>query len=226
MNRPRHLIAIVGTHTEVGKTWLACDLLRRWHAQGLRVAARKPVQSYDPAAGETDADRLASATGEHRHNVCPEHRSYPQAMAPPMAANVLGRPRILLQEVLAETVWPESLDVAVVETVGGVRSPLAHDGDSIDLVRGLQPDQIVLVADAGLGTLNAVKLTLGHLQNWPTKVFLNRYEPANCLHRLNLEWLVTRDNVIAVTSSEALARELLSADCMEDGARAAARPSG
>ena len=59
---------------------------------------------------------------------------------------------------MASIAWPEAaVDVGLVETVGGVRSPLAEDGDSRDLVRALAVDVVVLVADAGLGTIDAVR---------------------------------------------------------------------
>ena len=47
-SRPALLIGVVGTNTEVGKTWVASRLLAALKARGLRVAARKPVQSYEP----------------------------------------------------------------------------------------------------------------------------------------------------------------------------------
>ncbi len=53
--------------------------------------------------------------------------------------------------------------MGLVETAGGVRSPLAADGDCLDYCAALDPDVVVLVADAGLGTINAVRLTLDAL---------------------------------------------------------------
>ena len=41
--RPDLLIAVVGTGTEVGKTWVSAHLLRDLRAEGHRVAARKPA---------------------------------------------------------------------------------------------------------------------------------------------------------------------------------------
>jgi dethiobiotin synthetase len=77
------------------------------------------------------------------------------------------------------------------ETVGGPRSPIASDGDTVDLVEALRPDRVVLVADAGLGTINAVRLSLapflgvGH----EPLVVLNRFDGADDLHRRNAAWL-------------------------------------
>jgi dethiobiotin synthetase len=204
MTRPRFLIAVVGTNTEVGKTWVSQHLLSHARMHGSRVAARKPVQSFTAGERETDAEQLAAASGESVHAVCPEHRWYPVPMAPPMAADVLGRPRISMAELVAEIVWPAQVELGLVETVGGVRSPLAHDGDSIELVRQLSPDAVLLVADAGLGTINAVRLALQVTAPWPTCVFLNRYDAANELHRLNRQWLLRQDGIAARTGIEEL----------------------
>ena len=46
---------------------------------------------------------------------------------------------------------------------GGVRSPQAVDGDATDVLAALGPDVVVLVADAGLGTINAVRLSMDAL---------------------------------------------------------------
>jgi dethiobiotin synthetase len=55
------------------------------------------------------------------------------------------------------------VDVGLVETAGGVRSPQADDGDVLDLVAAIAPDHVILVADAGLGTINAVRLSVAAL---------------------------------------------------------------
>lgn len=198
MTRPRRLIGVIGTNTEVGKTWVTCRLLTSLRNRGLRVAVRKPVQSYASNSGPTDADQLAAASGESRESVCPSHRCYELAMAPPMSADALGREAISLDVVLKEILWPADIDVGFVETVGGARSPLAHDGDSVDLIKRLPVDEVLLIADAGLGTLNAVRLTLACLAPLPTTVFLNRYDPSDDLHRRNRDWLLSKDGIAAL----------------------------
>lgn len=207
-SRPQRLIGVLGTQTEVGKTWVAARLLAQAKAAGLRVAARKPAQSFEPVAASfskraedaaTDAHQLAAATGEDPLVVCPAHRWYPLALAPPMAADQLQRPRITLDELVAEIVWPQNVDVGLVETAGGPRSPLSHDGDSVDLIKRLQPDLVVLVADAGLGTLNAVRLALASLEPLTATVVLNRFDAGNELHRMNRDWLRDRYGVRVAT---------------------------
>jgi dethiobiotin synthetase len=199
VQRPQRLVGVAGTGTEVGKTWVTSHLLRLLKSRGLRVAARKPVQSFEPPANGSDAEQLAAATAENVEDVCPRHRWYPVAMAPPMAADILRREPILLDDLVREIAWPAAIDVGFVETVGGLRAPLAHDADSIDLIRRLTVDEVLLIADAGLGTLNAVRLSLACLKPLPVTVFLNRYDESNELHRLNRRWLLEKDGIRAIT---------------------------
>ena len=214
--RPARLIGVLGTDTEVGKTWVAAQLLATLKLRGSQVAARKPVQSYAPDDINTDAALLAGASGEEINDICPAHRWYPLAMAPPMAANALGRGPVLMQELMSEIHWPSGIDVGLVETVGGARSPLACDGDSMQLIERLRVDQVLLVADAGLGTINAVRLTIAAIGQIPTLVFLNRFNSDNELHELNRRWLIDRErlNVITDVHSLALAIEARSANIL------------
>ncbi|MGH9263505.1 MAG: ATP-dependent dethiobiotin synthetase BioD [Acidimicrobiales bacterium] len=186
--RPERLVAVLGTDTGVGKTWAAADVLARLRTDGKTVAARKPVQSFAPCDDETDADVLAAATGESPEQVCPAHRWYAMAMAPPMAAGFLGTPPPTLDELVGELDWgPEPVDVGLVETVGGPRSPLAADGDSAALAAAIEPDLAVLVAPAGLGVINSVRLCAPVVPG-PLVVFLNHFDGGD-LHDRNLRWL-------------------------------------
>jgi dethiobiotin synthetase len=173
------------------------------------------VQSFDPADPTTDADLLADASGAAPDEVCRSHRWYEVAMAPPMAADVLGRPTVRLADLVDELSWPDGTDLVLLETAGGVRSPIAHDGDTCDLVRelarrGSGPDEIVLVAHAGLGTLNDVLLSVDALlpSGRPITVFLNRFDASLELQRRNREWLADRHELSVVTAVDELCRRL------------------
>ena len=211
MTRPEMLIGVCGTATEVGKTWAGAELARVLRAEGRTVAARKPLQSFDPDDGTaTDAEVLAAATGEPVTDVSPHSGWYPIPMAPPMAAAALGRECPTLTDVVASIRWPDApADVGLVETVGGIRSPLAEDGDSRDLVRALGVDLVVLVADAGLGTIDAVRSAVDQLATVPTVVLLNRFDGDDDLHRRNQDWLVGRDGFHVVTTVTDLTRSVL-----------------
>lgn len=210
--RPTRLIGVIGTNTEVGKTWVATQLLATLKLRGTRVAARKPVQSYGPDDINTDAALLAGASGEDVADICPAHRCYPLAMAPPMAAQVLGRGPLRMREIVAEIHWPTGIDIGFVETVGGARSPLACDGDSMDLLRRLKVDELLLVADAELGTINSVRLTMAMVGTTPTLVYLNRFDPNNQLHELNRRWLIEQDGLAVITDVRSLAVAIAGSD--------------
>ncbi len=212
--RPVAVVVVAGTGTEVGKTWAAVRLAEVLRARGVSVAARKPAQSYaaDDDLDQTDAALLGAATGEHPTTVCPAAHWYPVAMAPPMAADVLGRPAVRLDELAAgiDASWGTApATIGLVELAGGVWSPVAHDGDGLDLTRAVAPERIVLVADAGLGTLNAVRPAVAALDAIaPVTVLLNRFDPDEDLHRRNLAWLREREGAEVATSVDDLADTL------------------
>jgi dethiobiotin synthetase len=213
LSRPERLAVVCGTATDIGKTWVACGLLRGVRDRGIPVAARKPAQSFAEPDHATDAELLAAASGEAPWDVCPAHRWYPAAMAPPMAAQALGRESFTAASLAAELDWPARATVGILETAGGVRSPLSSDGDTVTFCSLLDPDLVILVADAGLGTINAVRLSAGALDDGsaPVLVYLNRYRATDDLHSRNRDWLACRDRFDVVTSVGELVQRLLAA---------------
>ncbi|MGO9873923.1 MAG: dethiobiotin synthase [Acidimicrobiia bacterium] len=201
------LIVVTGTGTDIGKTWVTAAVATALRQRGLAVAARKPVQSFAPEHdAPTDAEILADATGEDPHVVCPAHRWLPRAMAPPMAAEALGSERFTFADLATEITQSSPRHaIVLVESVGGVRSPLASDGDTVALVAALRPALVVLVADAALGTINVVRLSVDVLRSHRVIVYLNRYDSDDELHVRNHDWLVTREGLEIVTNPDALA---------------------
>lgn len=193
MSRPDHLVVVSGTGTDVGKTWVAARLAQTLVQRGFMVAVRKPAQSFSPGE-ETDADVLAHATGDDPRRVCPAHRWYEVPMAPPMAAEHLGRPSFTIADLVDELDWPDGVGVGLVEGAGGPRSPLASDGgDTVTLAAVLAPELVVLVSDAALGAINAVTLAAAPFEGIaPVCTMLNRYDGRDDLHMRNRGWLVTR----------------------------------
>ena len=209
MTRPRGLVVVTGTGTAVGKTWFSAVTLGLLRARGVHVAARKPVQSYEPGEHPTDAEVLAAATGDDALRVCLPSRSYERAMAPPMAAEALRLPAFTIADLVRELEWPEGVIVAFVEGAGGPRSPLAADGDTVDLAAALHPDLVVVVAQADLGAINAVRVSVAPFEGVaPVVVALNRYDESDEMHTRNRSWLELRANLEVVTSPTELADRL------------------
>lgn len=220
--RPRLVVLVVGTNTDIGKTWVTCQAIGGLVSQGYKVSARKPVQSCEISQadlGTTDADLLARETGEPSELVCPKHRTYPVPLAPPMAARLLGRDPVLIDDLAREINWDGSADFCFVESVGGICSPIAENGDSRNLISKLSPDVLVLVADSGLGTITHIVSGLDslHLEckdrflvqpGLEQVIFLNRFNPNSSVHRGNLDWLNQHLNVQVLTEQQTLVRAL------------------
>jgi dethiobiotin synthetase len=198
-------VFVAGTATDVGKTWWTAAVARELRMRGVQVSARKPVQSG--SVQPTDADVLGDATGEDPEAVCPQHRRFELAWAPPMAAAERGDAPYTVDELAAELAWPDGARVGFVEGVGGPRSPLASDGDNVDLARALTPDLVVLVADAGLGTINAVRLSAAVFEPARVVVALNRFGD-DVLHERNRVFLADHDHFDVVTTPSGLTDRL------------------
>lgn len=172
-------VFVAGTGTGIGKTVVTAGIAAALDDAGADVGAIKPVETGcdrgpDGELEPEDAAVLASAVGPGR-TYCP--RRFEEALAPRVAAERAGEP-LEYDAVLDEVRRAAGVhDVAVVEGVGGVRVPLAGDREVLDLAADLGFPAIV-VADAGLGTLNHTALTVDALRGREvdvTGIVLNRW---------------------------------------------------
>jgi dethiobiotin synthetase len=124
-----------------------------------------------------------------------------------MAAAKLGRAPFGIADLVRALSVPGS-GILFVEGVGGPRSPLAADGDTIDLARALRPDGIVIVADPDLGVINDVLLCVGALERRDAVIFLNRFDENRELHVLNLRWLQEIEKLTVTTTIDGLVAAL------------------
>lgn len=209
------IIFVTGTGTGIGKTWVTARLLESAKAKGLAWRASKPVQSFEPGE-RTDAEVLGEASGQAPEEIAPRHRWYGAPLAPPMAAELLGREPFSIRQLAGEIVRPED-GILLVEGAGGPRSPLADDGDSTDLIAEIGAERTILVADAELGTINASLLAAEALEGCPVTLFLNRYDDAAELHRLNASWLRENSGFEVITDVSTLFERLEIAPEMEAG---------
>jgi dethiobiotin synthetase len=175
-------IFVTGTDTNVGKTWVAAGLtavLRRW---GLKAIYFKPMQSGCPEEDgrliPTDARfaRDLADVPEPLELLTPVVLRLP--LAPAVAAQQENRQVDLGQ--VAEAMWElaRRYDVFVIEGAGGLFVPLVGTKFLvIDMVRWLRLPLLV-VARAGLGTINHTALTVigAYQAGIPVAgVVLNRY---------------------------------------------------
>ncbi|MFT4703055.1 MAG: dethiobiotin synthetase [Bradymonadia bacterium] len=175
-------VVVLGNNTEVGKTWTSTRLLQALRARGLNVAASKPIESgtdlSTPKGVPADARDLAAACGFNDwRRVCR------WALAPPIApAEALEREGIVIRDQDMEDAIAESVsgaDIAVVESAGGLWSPLYGERCSIDLLDSC--DGALLVVADELGGMNQAILSADAISarfSGPLWVMLNRKDPA------------------------------------------------
>jgi len=156
---------VAGAHTDIGKTHVACALIRAARAQGVSCDAFKPVLSgFDPADwAASDAGRLLAALDRPPGDldaISPLRFAAP--LAPPMAARREGR-RLEIAEILDRCrAWlaANPAELRLLEGAGGLMSPIAEDGMALDLPAQLALPSILV----GGGYLGAVSHTLTALE--------------------------------------------------------------
>ena len=158
----RGVVVVTGTDTDVGKTIVTAAVAAAAQASGLRVAVIKPGQTGIVTGAPTDIDVITRLAAPDTVRTLAE---YPEPMAPLAAATVASLPPLELYEVVdAIRAEAEKHDLVLVEGAGGLLVPMGvrPSGEPwtvADLATTLGASTIV-VARAGLGTLNHTALTL------------------------------------------------------------------
>jgi dethiobiotin synthetase len=151
-------IVLVGTGTSVGKTWVATELLRELQRRGVRAIGLKPIESGVTEGSPTDAEQLAHLSSTSP--ATPPYR-FAEPISPHLAARRAGvgieLDRALTYVQAHESSSPGAL---VVETAGGLFSPLSESTTCFELARALDPARWVLVAADALGVIHDVMAAL------------------------------------------------------------------
>jgi dethiobiotin synthetase len=146
---------VTATGTDIGKTHVACALIRALRARGRAVDAFKPVLSgYDAYPG-SDAERLLTALGRTEaelDGMSPLRFAAP--LAPPSAARAEGAALDLVDLVARCRARAASTDgLLLIEGAGGIMSPIADRATNLDLLCELRIPA-VLVAGSYLGAIS------------------------------------------------------------------------
>ncbi|MFC9330316.1 dethiobiotin synthase [Kitasatospora sp. NPDC057015] len=156
------VLFVTGTGTEVGKTVATAAVAAAALAGGRRVAVLKPGQTGVAPGEAGDAEEVVRLAGPLTTR---ELARYPEPLAPDTAARRSGLPTLdpaRVAEAVAELA--EQHDLVLVEGAGGLLVRYDEQGRTLaDMARacaglGLAPE-VLVVAAAGLGTLNTTALT-------------------------------------------------------------------
>ena len=163
---------VTSTGTEIGKTFVAAELVRALRSRGRAVHALKPViTGFDPErAAESDTGRLLDALGQPLTQDAIEIVSpwrFAAPLSPDMAAAREGR-EIDWNALLAycrraiDRARSERDTVTLIEGIGGVMVPLDAKHTVLDWIAELRIPAL-LVAGSYLGTLSHTLTAAGML---------------------------------------------------------------
>ena len=153
---------LTGTDTDVGKTYAAVRLIRRWQAEGRRVAAMKPVASGsvrrpDGGLDNGDVSALMQATGQTDRGLMNPYCFEPP-VSPHLAAREAGVSIALLRIVQQYRELAAGCDTVLVEGAGGWLAPLTDEHD-VAALAGALGLPVILVVGMRLGCVNHARLT-------------------------------------------------------------------
>ncbi|WBP90414.1 dethiobiotin synthase [Kitasatospora cathayae] len=156
------ILFVTGTNTDVGKTVATAAVASAALRAGRKVAVLKPGQTGVGPGEPGDADEVARLAGELTIR---ELVRYPEPLAPDTAARRAGLPYLAPAEVAtAVAELAATHDLVLVEGAGGLLVRYDDQGRTLaDQARAVLdaglPAEVLLIASAGLGTLNIVALT-------------------------------------------------------------------
>ncbi|MFI1854335.1 dethiobiotin synthase [Streptomyces sp. NPDC020480] len=172
------VLVITGTGTEIGKTVTTAAIAAAALAGGRSVAVLKPAQTgvrADEPGDAAEVTRLAGAVTQA------ELARYPDPLAPATAARRAGRPAVRPADVAeAAGKLAAEHDLVLVEGAGGLLVRFDEEGTTLADAARLLDAPVLVVVQAGLGTLNTTALTAEALRarglhcpgivigSWPT----------------------------------------------------------
>ncbi|MCH4192625.1 MAG: dethiobiotin synthase [Butyrivibrio sp.] len=187
---------ITGTGTDIGKTYVTGLMIKKLQESGLKAAYYKAAMSgndrrEDGSLVPGDAVRVKNMSGisQPPEEMCPY--VYENAYSPHLASRLEGNPvqpevvKAGFEKVAAE------YDYVTMEGSGGILCPICFDEQKIMLedVITMLDLSCLLIADAGLGTINQVVLTWFYMKsrNIPVKgIIFNHFHRGNIMEEDNL----------------------------------------
>lgn len=190
-------IFITGTGTDVGKTYVTALIIKKLKQNGKNPAYYKAAMSGNDRneAGELipgDALFVKNVSGisQPLEEMCPY--IYENAVSPHLASRIEGNPvKLPVVKEGFEKVC-KAYDYVTMEGSGGILCPICYDEGKIwleDIIKELSLSCLI-IADAGLGTINSVVLTVEYMRakNIPIQgIIFNHYHPGNTMEEDNLK---------------------------------------
>jgi len=154
---------ITGSDTGVGKTYIACEIVRQLVKNNIDVETRKPAESGceindqgELLTADAQALRLANNNRESIDRIVACR--FRAALAPHRAARLEGS-ELYLERLLRACSLDNPAACLVVEGAGGFYSPIAEDGLNADLATALHL-AVIIVVDDRIGAVNQALMSI------------------------------------------------------------------
>ncbi|MDX3073906.1 dethiobiotin synthase [Streptomyces sp. NPDC088354] len=152
------VLFVTGTGTEIGKTVVSAAIAATSLAVGFSVAYLKPAQTGLGPDEPGDAAEVTRLAGHELTGV--ELVRYPDPLAPATAARRAGMPSVGPGEIAEAAAKLAAVhDIVLVEGAGGLLVRFDQDGSTLADAAKMLGSPVLVVAPAGLGTLNTAALT-------------------------------------------------------------------
>ncbi len=159
---------IVGTGTEIGKTYCTVRILEKEMQNKKKVIVLKPVETGSEIFGEnfrgSDSWKYASILNKDIEDINLYFLKKPYS--PHLAAQVDGIK--IKKEKIIEFIRQKSkeYDIIYIEGAGGLIVPFDDDFTYLDIISEYKDNaQVIIIVDNKLGSINEVMLTIDVLKN-------------------------------------------------------------
>ena len=184
-------IFITATGTDIGKTYVSGLIAKHIKDKGLNIGYYKAALSGSNDIKDSDAwyvKQQADLLDSYDEMVS---YTYKHAYSPHLAAQIEGNPPDIKIIKNAYKDISKKHDYMIVEGSGGIICPIRYDNNQKifleDIIKELNIPSLI-IADAGLGTINSTVLTIEYMRSKNLKingVILNRFEMSNKMHEDN-----------------------------------------
>ncbi|MBR3889993.1 dethiobiotin synthase [bacterium] len=184
---------ITATGTDVGKTYISALLVKKMRENGLNCGYFKPVLSGAKMDKNgdfipEDCKFVIEKSGLKNEPMDCLSYCFQEAVSPHLASSRKGV-KIEIEKIIEDyNNYSQNFDYVLVEGAGGITCPLSVDGEKIVLLNDLVSKMklsVLLVADAGLGTINSVLTSVDYIKSKHIDVVgivLNNYDEQNFMH--------------------------------------------
>lgn len=187
---------ITGTGTDIGKTYVTGLIVKKLFEDGVRSAYFKAAASGNErkngvlVPGDPIFVKRLSGIEQSTAQMCPY--IYERALSPHLASQIEKNPVDFDKVKELFNVVCQDHDFVTMEGSGGIICPIRYDNQKIMLTDFIKEFDlpVLIIADAGLGTINNVVLTVEYMRAKNYKIaglVLNNFESGNIMHEDNMK---------------------------------------